>query len=56
MNHQKSLDEKIRNLKDRIADARDYISSDFCIQCVEVYKQIAVLEQEIKRLENERNR
>ena len=49
-----SLDEKIRNLKDKIADARDYISSDFCTQCVSVYKEIAVLEQRLAELENER--
>lgn len=51
-----NLDEKIRNLKDKIADARDYISSDFCTYCVNVYKEIEVLEKQLLDLENERNR
>lgn len=55
MNNHLSLDEKIRNLKDKIADCRDYISSDFCIKCVEVYKEIEILEYELVKLENERN-
>lgn len=45
-----SLEEKIRKVKDRIADARDYISSDLCTQCVSVYKEIALLEQQLKDL------
>jgi hypothetical protein len=49
-----SLDERIRNLKDKIADARDYISSDFCTYCLNIYKEIHNWEQELKDLENER--
>lgn len=49
-----SLEERIRNLKDKIADIRDYISSDFCTNCIEMYKQREVLEQQLKDLENER--
>lgn len=51
-----NLDERIRNLKDRIADARDYVSSDFCTYCISLYKEIAILEQQLLDLENERNR
>lgn len=51
-----SLDEKIKSLKDKIADCRDYISSDFCTHCVSVYRQISILEQQLAELENERNR
>lgn len=51
-----NLEERIRNLKDKIADARDYISSDFCIKCVEVYKEIANLEQQLSDLQNECDR
>lgn len=48
--------EKIKSLKDKIADAREYISSDLCTHCVSVYKEIEILEQQLKELENERNR
>lgn len=51
-----NLEERIRNLKDKIADARDYISSDFCIKCVEVYKEIANLEKQLLDLQNECDR
>jgi len=50
-----NLEEKIRRIKDRISDCQDYISSDFCTQCVEMYREIHSLEQELKILENERN-
>lgn len=52
--YQKTLDEKIREIKDQIADCKDYISSDFCTSCMEMYKKIAILEQQLKYLENER--
>ena len=51
-----NLEETIRNLKDKIADIRDYISSDFCTNCIEMYKQREILEQKLKELENERDR
>jgi len=51
-----NIDEQIRNLKDKIADIRDYISSDFCNNCVEMYKQREILEKELRALEDERNR
>jgi hypothetical protein len=56
MTNNESLDEKIRNLKDKIADCRDYISSDFCTQCVSTYREIHRLEAILKDLEDERNR
>lgn len=51
-----NIEEQIRDLKDKIADIRDYISSDFCTNCIEMYKQREILEQKLKELENERNR
>jgi hypothetical protein len=51
-----SLDEKIKNLKDKIADIREYISSDFCTNCIDMYKQRTLLELELEQLENERHR
>jgi hypothetical protein len=51
-----NLDEKIKNLKDKIADIREYISSDFCTNCVDMYKKRNILELELEQLENERNR
>ena len=51
-----SLEEKIRNLKDKIADIREYISSDFCTNCIDMYKKRTLLELELEQLENERNR
>lgn len=56
MSNNESLEEKIRNLKDKIADVRDYISSDFCTNCIEMYNQRHILEQQLKDLEDERNR
>jgi hypothetical protein len=51
-----NLEEKIQKLKDRIADCREYISSDFCNNCISIYKEIEVLRKELNDLENERNR
>jgi hypothetical protein len=50
------LDVKIWEIKNKIADIREYIGSDFCTNCVEMYKQREILEQQLKDLENERNR
>ncbi len=55
-NEKENLEIKIRNLKDKIADVRDYISSDFCTNCIEMYKQRTLLELELEQLEHERNR
>ncbi len=56
MLNESDLDVKIWTIKNKIADIKEYISSDFCTNCVEMYKQRKVLEQELKVLENERNR
>ena len=49
------IETKIWEIKNKIADIREYISSDFCNNCVEMYKQRTVLEQELKELESQRN-
>ncbi len=49
-----SQNPKIRELKEKINECKDYISSDFCKNCVEMYKKIELYEQQIKDLENER--
>lgn len=53
---QENLDIKIWEIKNKIADVKEYIVSDFCTNCVEMYKQRELLEQQLKDLENERNR
>lgn len=50
-----NVDEKIRSLKDKIADIRDYISSDFCIQCINAYKEIDLLQEELNKLYDSKN-
>jgi hypothetical protein len=45
-------EEKIQKIKDQIADARDYISSDFCNECISMYARIKELEEQLKILEN----
>jgi hypothetical protein len=52
MNLNLTLEEKIQKIKDQIADARDYISSDFCIECEAMYSRIQELETELRSLEN----
>lgn len=54
--HNKSVEEKIWEIKNKIADVRDYISSDFCTSCIEMYRQREILEKELRELEDERNR
>lgn len=56
MLNESDLDVKIWTIKNKIADIKEYISSDFCTNCVTMYKQRAVLEKELKELEDERNR
>jgi hypothetical protein len=52
MNLEQTKEEKIQKIKDKIADARDYISSDFCTECVLMYNRIKELETELRSLEN----
>jgi hypothetical protein len=49
-----NLDGKIWEIKNRIADITEYISSDFCTNCVEMYKEKETLLAELKSLENRR--
>lgn len=51
-----SLEEKIWEIKSKIADITEYISSDFCTNCVAMYKKREQLEKQLKDLENERTR
>lgn len=51
-----NLDGKIWEIKNKIADITEYISSDFFTNYVEMYKEKEILLTELKRLENERNR
>lgn len=54
--YEKTLEEKIKEIKDEIADTREYISSDFCTNCVSMYDKIKILELALAELQNERNR
>jgi hypothetical protein len=56
MENQESLNIKIWEIKNKIADITEYISSDLCANCTRMYRIREVLEQELKNLENERNR
>jgi hypothetical protein len=49
------IDMKIWEIKNKIADITEYISSDFCTNCVQMYKQREVLEKELKELESTKN-
>lgn len=44
---------KISELQDKIHDCKAYISSDFCISCNEMYKNIKKYEEEIDNLKRE---
>jgi hypothetical protein len=44
---------KIVELQDKIHDCKAYISSDFCISCNEMYKNIKKYEEEIEILKRE---
>lgn len=41
---------RIRDLEDKIHDCKAYISSDFCVSCNEMYKNIKKYEIEIELL------
>lgn len=56
MNNLTNLEDRIWNLKNQIHEAKDYLSSDFCVQCSRVYATLHNLEQELLDLENERDR
>ena len=48
-----SLEIKIWEIKNKIADIREYISSVFCTNCAEMYKQREILEKELQILEDQ---
>ena len=50
------LERKIWEIKNKIADIREYISSDFCTNCIDMYNQRKILEKKLEELENERDR
>lgn len=53
--YKKTIEEKIKEIKDEIADTREYICSDFCKNCMSMYDKIRILEEALRVLENERN-
>jgi hypothetical protein len=50
------LERKIWEIKNKIADIREYISSDFCTNCIDMYNQRKIWEKKLEELENERDR
>lgn len=50
-----NIDERIRKIQDKIEDARDYISSDFCSYCMNVYEEIRLMEEELQKLYDTQN-
>jgi uncharacterized small protein (DUF1192 family) len=52
-NENEKILDRISFLKEEIWETRSYISSESCRRCSEMYSKIYVLEQEIKKLEQE---
>jgi hypothetical protein len=48
-----NLNLKIRELKEKIDDLREYISSDFCTNYMSMYNQIKKYEQEIEDIKRQ---
>ncbi len=44
-------EKEIKEIKERIDDLKDYVSSDCCKSCANYYKEIEALEQKLKELE-----
>ena len=44
---------ELREIKEKIDELMDYISSDFCQSCLNYYKEIEVLQQRLKELEQQ---
>lgn len=44
---------EIREIKEKIDELMDYISSDFCQSCLNYYKEIEILQQRLKELEQQ---
>lgn len=51
-----NLENRIWTLKNEIHETREYISSDYCVQCSKMYAKLYNLEQELAELQNERDR
>jgi hypothetical protein len=56
MNNLTDLEDRIWNLKNQIYEAKDYLISDYCVQCARTYAHLHNLEQELIELQNERDR
>jgi hypothetical protein len=52
-NEKEKILDRISFLKEEIWETRSYISSESCRRCSEMYSKIYVLEQELKKLEQE---
>jgi hypothetical protein len=46
---------KIWEIKNKIDDIREYISSDFCTNCIDMYRQRQLCENQLKELEDQLN-
>ena len=44
---------EIREIKEKIDELMDYISSDFCQSCLNYNKEIEILQQRLKELEQQ---
>lgn len=50
-NEREKILNRICQIKEHIWEAREYINSDFCKKCSEIYAQILKLEQELSSLQ-----
>jgi hypothetical protein len=50
-NEKEKIYEKIIEVKEQIWETRDYISSDYCRKCSEMYTKLFRLEQELTGLQ-----
>jgi hypothetical protein len=50
-NEREKILDRIIRIKEDIWEAREYINSDYCKKCSEIYSQILRLEQELEGLQ-----
>ena len=50
------IEDRIWNLKNEIHEIKEYIISDYCQQCRQMYAKLYNLESELKVLQDERDR
>ena len=50
-NEREKILERIEKVKEDIWEAREYINSDYCKKCSEIYSQIFRLEKELESLQ-----